>query len=173
MAFIVIYWGTGELYFRGTIAPPWYHSFWILKSYPSLLVMSIAFWSAQDIKIAPSGHANWSLLNVLAKYLFTTKTCFSQHYGKKSFDGDSFVSQSRFDAHAIGRNPLMGIPLLANQDLTPMLYQPFIQTWLCMTRSILFTFGTFMWSCWEQSQGRHPLSFLKSWVLQSVLHASY
>ena len=59
--------------------------------------------------------------------LFTTKTRFSifsnefsQHYWQESFGGDSFVSQSRFDAYAIGRNPSMVIPLLANQDLTPM-----------------------------------------------------
>ena len=43
------------------------------------------------------------------------------NYWQESFDSDTFVSQSRFDAYAIGRNPLMVIPLLANQDLTPML----------------------------------------------------
>ena len=104
------------------------------------------FWSAQDIKIAPSGNTNWSLLNILAKYfsiirnytlsvffrkestIFTTKTRFSnefsQHYWQQPFDGDSFVSQLRFDAYAIGRNDSMVIPLLANQDTTPMLKLP-------------------------------------------------
>ena len=37
--------------------------------------------------------------------LFTTKTCFSnefsQQYWQESFDGDSFVNQSRFGAYAI------------------------------------------------------------------------
>jgi len=36
--------------------------------------------------------------------LFTTRTRFSdefsQHYWQESFDGDSFASQSRFDAYA-------------------------------------------------------------------------
>jgi len=47
---------------------------------------------------------------------------------QKSFDGDSFVSQSNWQlmvipllANQIGRNPSMVIPLLANQDLTPVL----------------------------------------------------
>ena len=50
------------------------------------------------------------------------------HYWQESFDGDSFVSPIKFDAYASrnisGRNPLMVIPLLANQDLTPMLLRP-------------------------------------------------
>ena len=59
------------------------------------------------------------------KYTFTTKTRLSNelshHNGQESYDGDSFESQSRFDACAIGRNHSMVIPLLANQDLTPVL----------------------------------------------------
>ena len=53
--------------------------------------------------------------------LFTSKTRFSDEFSQhwqESFDDDSFVSQSRFDAYATGRNPSMVIPLLANQDLT-------------------------------------------------------
>ena len=45
----------------------------------------------------------------------------SRRYWQESFDGESFVSQSRFDAYAIGRNPSMVNPWLANQDLMPML----------------------------------------------------
>ena len=80
------------------------------------------FWSMQDIKISPSGNVNWILLNMLAKYfsiffsyvlsVFSQRKYtiyhqthfsneFSQHYWPESFDGDSFVSQSRLDAYAI------------------------------------------------------------------------
>ena len=66
---------------------------------------------------------------VQRKYTFYHKTRFSMlserilvNYWQESFDGDSFVSQSRFDAYVVGRNLSMVISLLADQDLTPMLY---------------------------------------------------
>ena len=114
-------------------------------------------WSAQDRKIAPSGNVNWSLLNMLAKYfalirnyvlsvsnfrkesmLFTTKgrfwNQFLQHYWQASFNGDSFNSQSRFDAYVIGKHPSMVIPLIANQGLTPLLLVPWSLLGLFMHR---------------------------------------
>ena len=45
---------------------------------------------------------------------FTTKTRFSiefsQHYWQESFDGDSFVSQSRFDAYVVCTTFHFGVP---------------------------------------------------------------
>ena len=50
----------------------------------------------------------------LESTLFTTKTCFpilfnqfSHYYLQESFNGDSFVSQSRFDAYANGNKKLL------------------------------------------------------------------
>ena len=86
------------------------------------------FWSTQDIKIAPSGHVNWSLLNMLAKYFSIiwnyALSVFSQR--KYNFYYQSTLLDAFWtNSHKIfGRNPSMAIPLLANQDLTPILSQP-------------------------------------------------
>ena len=59
------------------------------------------------MKIAPSGIVNLSLLNMLAKYFSIIR---------------NYVLSFRTNSgNIIGRNPSMVIPLLANQDLTPML----------------------------------------------------
>ena len=57
--------------------------------------------------------------------LFTTKTCFStfsnefsQHYWQESFDGDSFLSQSRMDAYVVHMSPLTEAAHLARSCLT-------------------------------------------------------
>ena len=79
----------------------------------------------QDIKIAPSGNVNRSLLYVLAKYfsiirnyvlsVSSQRKCNFHHQNTLL---DAFRMNSR---NVIGRNPLIVIPLLTNQDLTPML----------------------------------------------------
>ena len=81
--------------------------------------MYYQFFFAKKVHLLPPNHASRCFSNE-----------FSQHYWQESFDGDSFASQSRFDAYAIGRNPSMVIPLLANQDLTPMLgYMQLQRNW--------------------------------------------
>ena len=75
-----------------------------ILNYSKLCVISVF---AKKVYFSPSKHASRCFSNE-----------FSQHDWQESFDGDSFVSQSM-----IRRNPSMVIPLLANQDLMPMLVQ--------------------------------------------------
>ena len=79
----------------------------------------------QDIKIAPSGNVNRSLLYVLAKYFSIIRNYVLSVSSQRKYNFyhqntllDAFRMNSR---NVIGRNPSMVIPLLANQDLTPML----------------------------------------------------
>ena len=82
------------------------------------------FWSTQDIKISPSGTVNWSLLNMLAKYFWIFETMCYQFFRKERtlYHQNTLLGAFRTNfRNIIGRNPSMVIPLLANQDFTPML----------------------------------------------------
>ena len=77
------------------------------------------------MKIAPSGNVNRSLLNMPVKYfsIIRNYVLSVSSQGKSNFDHQNtllgaFRTNSR---NIISRNTSMVIPLLANQDLTPML----------------------------------------------------
>ena len=79
----------------------------------------------QDIKNAPSGNVNLSPLNMLAKYFSISRNYVLSVSLQRMYDFyhqnallNTFRTNSR---NIIGRNPSMVIPLLANQDLMPML----------------------------------------------------
>ena len=79
----------------------------------------------QDIKIAPSGNMNLSPLNMLAKYFSIIRNYVLSVSSQRKYNSynqnrllNTFRTNSR---NIIGRNPSMVIPLLANQDLMPML----------------------------------------------------
>ena len=84
----------------------------------------------QDIKIAPSGNVNRSLLYVLAKYFSIIRNYMLSVSSQRKYNFyhqntllDAFRTNSR---NVIGRNPSMAIPLQASQDLTPMLGKTYI-----------------------------------------------
>ena len=102
-------------------------SYWHYKL--SIISCSVEnFWSAQYIKIAPSGNINWSLLNILAKiffsiiwnYVLSAPSQRKCNFYRQNTLVDAFRTKSR---NIIGRNPSMVIPLLANQGLMPMLFE--------------------------------------------------
>ena len=77
------------------------------------------------MKIAPSGNGSCSPLNTLAKYFSIIQNYVLSVSWQRKYNFylqntllDAFRTNSR---NFIGRNPSMVIPLLANQDLMPML----------------------------------------------------
>ena len=80
----------------------------------------------QDTKIAPSGIVNGSFLNMLAKYFSIIRNYVLSVSSQRKYTfchQNTFLDAFRTNSRNItGRNPSMVIPLLANQDLTPMLY---------------------------------------------------
>ena len=102
----------------------WIKSYWHYKL--SIISYNVDnFWSAQGIKIAPSGNVNRSLLNMLAKYFSTIRKYVLSVSSQRKYNfchQNTHLDAFRMNSHkVIGRNPSMVIPLLANQDLTPML----------------------------------------------------
>ena len=93
-----------------------------ITSYPSFLLMSITFdpRKIEKCELKASEHACKIFFNY-------SKICVSSFFAKKvqflppKHDSRCFRTNSR---SVIGRNPSIVIPLLANQDLTPMLASP-------------------------------------------------
>ena len=78
----------------------------------------------RELTIALSGNVNRSLLNMLAKYFSIIRNYVLSVSLQRKYTFyhqnrllDAFRTNSR---NIIGGNPSMVIPLLANQDLTPM-----------------------------------------------------
>ena len=97
----------------------------------------------QDIRNAPSGNVNLSPLNMLAKYFSFIRNYVLSVSSQRKYNFyhqnallNTFRTNSR---NIIGRNPSMVIPLLANQDLTPMLLQQTEETFVMDQSADLFT----------------------------------
>ena len=76
----------------------------------------------QDMKIAPSGNVNGRLLNMLAKYFSIIRNYLLAVFLQRRCTILPPEHASRTNLlNIIGRNPLMMIRFIANQDLTPML----------------------------------------------------
>ena len=92
-----------------------------IKSYLTRKDSADNFWSAQGIKIAPPGNANWCLLNILAKYfqLFETM-CYQFFFAERTLFSTKTHFSNEFSQHC-WQEAWRWFPLLANQNLAPML----------------------------------------------------
>ena len=99
-----------------------------IRSYPSFLVISItliharykncSFWKCES---KPFIHPRKILFNYSKLYsMLSVSSQRKYNFYHQNTLLDAFRTNSR---NVIGKNPSMVIPLLANQDLTPMLHQ--------------------------------------------------